>query len=102
MLYIHEAFAACNAGMQLGVLTLPWYTYIMCLPFGMLFRKIWYSDRWLFIRDEGAQLHTLGVFLANYGKKALNLSKIGSNFQGSGGTFTNNFDESIPSGVFRS
>ena len=27
-----------------GVLTLTWYTY-MCLPFGALFRKIWYSDR---------------------------------------------------------
>ena len=27
-----------------GVLTLTWYTY-MCLPFGALFREIWYSDR---------------------------------------------------------
>ena len=27
-----------------GVLTLSWYTY-MCLPFGALFREIWYSNR---------------------------------------------------------
>ena len=38
-----------------GVLTLTWYTY-MCLPFGALFREIWYSDRGVFIRDEGAQI----------------------------------------------
>ena len=42
----------CSQG---GVLTLTWYTY-MCLPFGALFRKIWYSDRGVFIRDEGAQI----------------------------------------------
>ena len=30
-----------------GVLTLTWYTY-MCLPFGALFREIWYSDRVFF------------------------------------------------------
>ena len=40
-----------------GVLTLTWYTYRpMCLPFGALFRKIWYSDWGVFIRDEGAQI----------------------------------------------
>ena len=38
-----------------GVLTLTWYTY-MCLPFGALFREIWYSDRGVFIRHEGAQI----------------------------------------------
>ena len=38
-----------------GVLTLTWYTY-MCLPFGAPFREIWYSDRGVFIRDEGAQI----------------------------------------------
>ena len=38
-----------------GLLTLTWYTY-MCLPFGVLFREIWYSDRGVFIRDEGAQI----------------------------------------------
>ena len=37
-----------------GVLTLTWYTY-MCLPFGALLCEIWYSDRRVFIRDEGAQ-----------------------------------------------
>ena len=43
----------CNPGG--GVLTLTWYTY-MCLPFGAPFREIWYSDRGVFIRDEGAQI----------------------------------------------
>ena len=38
-----------------GVLTLTWYMY-MCLPYGALFREIWYSDRGVFIRDEGAQI----------------------------------------------
>ena len=38
-----------------GGLTLTWYTY-MCLPFGSLFHEIWYSDRGVFIRDEGAQI----------------------------------------------
>ena len=59
-----------------GVLTLTWYTY-MCLPFGALFREIWYSDWRVFIRDKEAQLHKLGVFWANYYKKAPNLAKIG-------------------------
>ena len=48
-----------------GVLTLTWYRY-MCLPFGALFREIWQSDQGFFIRDEGAQIHKLGVFYANY------------------------------------
>ena len=38
-----------------GVLTLSWYM-CMCLPFRVLFCEIWYSDRWVFIRDEGAQI----------------------------------------------
>ena len=44
-----------------GVLTLTWYTY-MCLPFGVIFREIWYSNQWVFITDERAQMHKLGVF----------------------------------------
>ena len=48
-----------------GVLTLTWYTS-MCLPFEVLFHKIWYSDWWVFIRDKGAQIQKLGVFWANY------------------------------------
>ena len=38
----------------------PWwflltrYMYIMCLPFGVLFYQVWYSD-WGFIADEGTQ-----------------------------------------------
>ena len=38
-----------------GGLTLTWYTY-MCLSFGVLYCEIWYSDRRVFIRDEGAQI----------------------------------------------
>ena len=53
---------------SLGGLTLTWYTY-MCVPFGVLFRKIWYTDRGVFIRDEIAQISKLGVFWANYSKK---------------------------------
>ena len=45
-----------------GVLTLTWYTY-MCLPVGVLFRKIWYSDQGVFIRDEGAQITQIGCIL---------------------------------------
>ena len=58
-----EKYAAINSSTILttmiswtgggGVLTLTWYTY-MCLPFGALFCEIWYSDRGVFIRDEGA------------------------------------------------
>ena len=36
-------------------LTLTLYTY-MFLPFGVLVPDIWYSDRWVLIRDEGAQI----------------------------------------------
>ena len=39
-----------------GVLPLTWYMY-MCLPFGGLFRKIWYSDGGGVIRDEGALIN---------------------------------------------
>ena len=60
-----------------GGLTLTWYTY-MCLPFGVLFREIWYSDRGVFIRDEGAQIQKLGVFWANYCKKHPILPKVGA------------------------
>ena len=45
-----------------GVLTLTWYT-CMCLPFVVLFHEIWYSDRWVFIRDEGAQIALNCVYL---------------------------------------
>ena len=34
-----------------------WYIYeFMCLPFKVLFCKIWSSDWWVSIRDEGAQI----------------------------------------------
>ena len=36
-----------------GVLTLTWYTY-MCLPFGVLFLKFWYSNGGV-IADEDLQ-----------------------------------------------
>ena len=63
--------------MIVGVLTLTWCTY-MCLSFGALFSEIWYSDQGVFIRDEGAQLHKLGVFWANYCKKHPIWSKLGA------------------------
>ena len=49
-----------------GVLTLTWHMY---LHFEMLFCKIWHSDRWVFITDEGAKVKKLGVFRVNYCKK---------------------------------
>ena len=51
-----------------GVLTLTSYTY-MCLPFGALFREIWYSDRGVSSEMKEPKLHKLGVFWANYCKK---------------------------------
>ena len=51
------------------------YVYV---PFQVLFCKIWYSDRWVFIRDEGAQIPKLGVFWANYCKKHPIWSKLGA------------------------
>ena len=37
-----------------GVLTFDMvHVYV---PFGALFREIWYSDRGVFIKDEGAQI----------------------------------------------
>ena len=51
-----------------GVLTLTWYTY-MCLPFGALFREIWYSDWGVSSETKEPKLHKLGVFWANYCKK---------------------------------
>ena len=103
-----------------GVLTLTWYTY-MCLPFEVLFRKIWYSHRWVIIRGKGAQIQKLGVFWANYCKKHPMWAKLGafllkrytdgwvigrkigirrkSNFRGSAGTSTYNFGKSNPPGT---
>ena len=57
--YANELRVAESGG---GVLTLTWYTY-MCLPFGALFRKIWYSDQGVFIRDEAAQIQKIGYIL---------------------------------------
>ena len=56
--------------MNRGVLTLTWYTY-MCLPFEVLFCKIWYNNQWDFIRDQGALITKIGCILSNYGKKHL-------------------------------
>ena len=95
-----------------GVLTLTWYMY-MCLLFGLLFDKIWYSDRWVFIRNEEPKLYKLGVFWANYGKSTLsfengilmsglycyctrNWYRESYNFPGATGTSTYNFGESTP------
>ena len=44
-----------------GILTLTRYTYV-CLPFGLYFYKFWYSDRWVFVRDQSTQFTKLGVF----------------------------------------
>ena len=43
-----------------GGLTLTWRMYI-CLPLSVLFRKIWYSDRFSSETKE-SKLHRLGVF----------------------------------------
>ena len=51
---------------ELGVRTLTWYTYNTCLPFGVLFRKFWYSDRNVFIADEGAQFKCIGCILSKF------------------------------------
>ena len=43
-----------------------WHGIRMYVPaFGVLIREIWYSYRWVFIRDEEPKLHKLGVFWAN-------------------------------------
>ena len=60
-----------------GVLTLTWYTY-MCLPFGALFREIWYSDRGVFISDEGAKITQIRCSLANSYEKHPVCSKLGA------------------------
>ena len=48
-----------------GGLTFTWYTYrptSTCVSaFGVLFHEIWYRDRWVFIREEGAQIQKLGI-----------------------------------------
>ena len=41
----------------------------MCLPFGALFREIWYSDGGVSSEVMEPKLHKLGVFWANYCKK---------------------------------
>ena len=43
--------------------------YVYVPAFRGAFREIWYTDKGFFIRDEGAQIKKLGVFLANYSKK---------------------------------
>ena len=60
-----------------GVLTLTWYRY-MCLPFGALFREIWYSDRWFSSETKEPKLHKLDIFWANYCKKHPIWSKLGA------------------------
>ena len=61
-----------------GVLTLTWYTY-MCLPFGVLFREIWYSDGGgVSSGTKEPKLHKLGVFWANCCKKHPIWSKLGA------------------------
>ena len=60
-----------------GVLTLTWYTY-MCLPFGVVFREIWYSDRGFSSETKEPKLHKLCVFWANSCKKHPILSKLGA------------------------
>ena len=59
-----------------GVLTLTSYTY-MCLPFGAIFREIWYSDRGVSSETKEPKLHKLGVFWANCCKKHPIWSKLG-------------------------
>ena len=61
---------------QVGVLTLTWYTY-MHLPFEVLFRKIWCSNRWDFMRDETAQITRIGCIFSKLCQNAPNLYKIG-------------------------
>ena len=34
-----------HAKLRRGVLTMTWYKYVQCLPFGVLFHEIWNSDR---------------------------------------------------------
>ena len=48
------------------------------LPFGALFRKIWYRDRGFSSETKEPKLHKLGVFLANYCKKRPIWSKLGA------------------------
>ena len=67
----------CMGHLLPGVLTLTWYTY-MCLPFGALFRRIWYSDRGFSSETREPKLHKLGVFWANYCKKHPIWSKLGA------------------------
>ena len=56
-----------------GVLTLTWYTY-MCLPFGVLFREIWYSDRW--VSSEMKEPKNKNYILSKLLQKTPNLGKI--------------------------
>ena len=58
-----------------GVLTLPWYTN-MCLPFGVLFPEIWYSEQRIFIRDEGTQIT---INLVYFGQIIVKSTQFGQN-----------------------
>ena len=49
----------------------------MCLPFGALFREIWYSDRGVFIRDEGAQNYINWVYFGQTIVKSTQFGQIG-------------------------
>ena len=61
-----------------GFLILTWFTY-MCLPFGALFRKNWYSNRGgVSSETKELKLHKLGVFWASYCKKHPIWSKLGA------------------------
>ena len=50
-----------------------WHTY-MCLPSEVLFHKIWYSDRWVFIRDERAQIKKKKRRFSNHKSRLLSRS----------------------------
>ena len=90
----------------------------MCLPFGALFREIWYSDRGFSSETKEPKLHKLSVFWANCCKKHPIWSKLGAflskmvywwvgnlaknwyrdshDFRGPVGTSTYNFGERTP------
>ena len=58
-----------------GVLTLTWYTY-MCLPFKVLFREIWYSDRG-FHQKRRSPNHINWVY---FGQIIVNSTQFGQNW----------------------
>ena len=59
-----------------GNLTLTWYTY-MCLPFGVLFHEIWYSDGGVSSETKEPKLHKLGL-LGHIIVNAPNLVNLGA------------------------